>query len=572
MKIKAIANTGLYYTFTIRVDQIDMKNIIVKSLLVIALNLAMHSITFAQSADGASGSGYLLYGLLAVVVLVIFFALAQLSDNLIAVEAKNSGISTEGINLGLIPGSKELVGSKKPSFVDNGSPVIHLKKGFDILLEGEAAEVVDASAVITTYAVQPPNFRGILPIPKLVVEEGAEVKAGDVLFFDKNQPDIKYVAPVSGEIAEIRRGDKRAITELVILADKEQKHKSFEVPDLDKADRASLKAFLMESGVWPMINQRPYDIVPDPSKDPRNIFISTFDTAPLAPDLNFVVAGKEAAFQKGLDVLGKMTDGHVFLGMDARGSKAPAEAFTKATGVVRRWFNGKHPVGNVGVQIHHTFPIVNDDVVWTLDVQAVITIGNLFLEGKLNTERLVAVAGAEVEKPCYVKTFCGANIGQLLKDRLKSDHVRIISGDVLTGQAKAEDQFLNFRDDQVTVVQEGDYYEMFGWLIPGSPRPSVSRTYPNFIFPDVKFKADTNTHGEKRAFVVTGQYEDVLPMDIYPQHLMKSILVNDVEKMEALGIKELSEEDIALCEFVCTSKQPLQDILREGLDVMREQG
>lgn len=549
-----------------------MKNIIAKTLLVVAFQVAILSSSMAQSTGGSAGSSYLLYGLLAVAVLVFFFILVQLSDNLIAIEAKKAGISEDGLNLGLIPGAREIVGSKKVGYVGAGTPVIGLKKGFDILLEGEAAKTCDEGVVVNTFAVQPPNFRGVLPIPKLMVEEGAEVKAGDVLFFDKNQPDVKYVAPVSGEIAEIRRGEKRAITEVIILADKAMKYRDMPAPDLAQADRATLRSFLMESGVWPLINQRPYDVVPDASKDPRNIFVSTFDTAPLAPDLNFVVAGQEEAFQKGLDVLAKMTDGHVYLGLDARGAQAPAAAFTQASGVVKKWFSGKHPVGNVGVQIHHTFPIVNDDVVWTVHVQTVITIGRLFLEGRFCADRIVAVTGAEVREPRYVKTYLGANIGELLKDGLSGDAVRIISGDVLSGARKEVKDFLNAQDDQVTVVREGDYYEMFGWLIPGSPRPSLSRTYPNFVFPDARFKADTNTHGEQRAFVVTGQYEDVLPMDIYPQQLMKSILVNDVERMEALGIKELSEEDIAICEFVCTSKQPLQQILREGLDEMLAQG
>ena len=549
-----------------------MKNIIAKTLLVVAFQVAILSSSMAQSTGGSAGSSYLLYGLLAVAVLVFFFILVQLSDNLIAIEAKKAGISEDGLNLGLIPGAREIVGSKKVGYVGAGTPVIGLKKGFDILLEGEAEKTCDEGVVVNTFAVQPPNFRGVLPIPKLMVEEGAEVKAGDVLFFDKNQPDVKYVAPVSGEIAEIRRGEKRAITEVIILADKAMKYRDMPAPDLAQSDRATLRAFLMESGVWPLINQRPYDVVPDASKDPRNIFVSTFDTAPLAPDLNFVVAGQEEAFQKGLDVLAKMTDGNVYLGLDARGTQAPAAAFTQASGVVKKWFSGKHPVGNVGVQIHHTFPIVNDDVVWTVHVQTVITIGRLFLEGRFCADRIVAITGAEVREPRYVKTYLGANIGELLKDGLSGDAVRIISGDVLSGARKDAKDFLNAQDDQVTVVREGDYYEMFGWLIPGSPRPSLSRTYPNFIFPDARFKADTNTHGEQRAFVVTGQYEDVLPMDIYPQQLMKSILVNDVERMEALGIKELSEEDIAICEFVCTSKQPLQQILREGLDEMLAQG
>jgi Na+-transporting NADH:ubiquinone oxidoreductase subunit A len=246
--------------------------------------------------------------------------------------------------------------------------------------------------------------------------------------------------------------------------------------------------------------------------------------------------------------------------------------FTEAKGVEHRWFSGKHPAGNVGVHIHHTEPILRGDKVWTLGVQDVITLGRLFTEKRFNTERVVAVAGAELKAPKYVKTYLGAKVGDLVKDNLANDHVRYISGDVLSGEKKNEEQFLNVYDDQLTVVEEGDYFEMFGWLLPIKARPSVSRTFPNFLFPNLTFKADTNTHGEKRAFVVTGQYEAYLPMDIYLQHLMKNIIINDLERIEGLGIYELVEEDVALCEFTCTSKQPLQQILREGLDMMREQG
>ncbi len=285
-----------------------------------------------------------------------------------------------------------------------------------------------------------------------------------------------------------------------------------------------------------------------------------------------MVKGKGEAFQAGLDVLNKLTHGKVYLGLNANGTAAPSSVFTDAKGVEKRWFHGQHPAGNVGIQIHHICPIHPKDEVWTLGVQEVITLGAIFSERRYNAERIVALTGAELKAPKYVRTYVGANLAQLLDGNVANDHVRIISGDVLSGEKKAADSYLNFYDDQITVVEEGDYYDMFGWLLPGKSAPSASRSYPDFLFPGTTYKADTNTHGEKRAFVVTGQYEDVLPMDIYPQHLMKAILTNDYEKMEGLGICELVEEDVALCEFVCTSKQPLQQILRQGHEMMQEQG
>jgi len=522
----------------------------------------------AQAGDG-SGSGYLVYGILAAAVLIFFVLVIQVSDSLLAIEAKQMGAERQG-NFSIFPSVNELVPKKLPEHVADGEVTV-LKRGHDILLEGEIEDNEVRAGQVTAFAVQPANFIGLMPIPKMLVEEGDEVKAGDPIFYDKKFPDIKFVAPVSGEIAEIKRGAKRAITEVVILADKEIKYRDYEVFDLDRRTREDLVHFLLESGVWPMFRQRPFDLIADPEATPRDIFVSTFDTAPLAPDLNVVVEGKGEAFQKGIEVLNKLTDGEVHLGLDARENHQPSPVFIGAEGVRKHWFMGKHPAGNVGIQIHHIAPIRAGDTVWTLGVQEVITLGKLFTEQKFEAERTMAVVGAELKPPHYVKTHLGAKIGDLVKDNLVNDHVRLISGDVLSGSRKEEDQFLDFFDDQLTVVEEGDHYEMFGWLVPSKLRPSISKTYPNFLFPDLRFRANTNTHGEKRAFVVTGEYERVLPMDIYPQELMKAILVNDFELMEGLGIHELIEEDIALCEFACTSKQPLQEILRRGLDTVREQ-
>jgi len=545
-----------------------MRSGIVRTFPLFFLALATSEVS-AQSASGSS-SNYLIYALIGLAVVIFFYLMIQVADNLMAIEARQSGAERKGINLGLMPGAKEITASRTPDYA-TGAPVTVLRKGFDVLLQGEAAQTLEDATGVKTFAVQPPNFRGILPIPKVVVEVGQEVKAGDELFYDKTMPEIKFVAPVSGEIIAVNRGEKRAITEVVILADKAMQYRAISVPDLASSSRETLVNFLMESGAWPMLRQRPFDVMAEPGVVPRDIFISTFDTAPLAPNLNFVVEGRGELFQKGLDVLAKLTSGKVHLGLDARTAHAPSTIFTGAQGVEKHWFVGKHPAGNVGIQIHHIKPINANEKVWTLNVQDVISIGALFVESRYNVSRVVALTGGELAAPKYVKTCAGANIGELLAGNVKGSHVRYISGDVLSGSKKSADEFLNFHDDQVTVIEEGDYYEMFGWLLPLSLRPSISRTFPNFLFPGYRFQANTNTHGEKRAFVATGQYEEVLPMDIYPQHLFKAILVNDIERMEGLGIYEVTEEDVALCEFVCTSKQPLQEILREGLDTMREE-
>jgi len=541
------------------------------SLTLLALILA--NAAFSQSGAGGAGTGssWVFYTLMAMAVLVFFFIVIQVSDNLLAIEAKQAGVDTDDTNLGLFPSLKELFQPRKPDHLAD-KPVTYLKRGHDIKLEGEAKEVIDESVKATTFAVQPTNFIGISPIPKLQVEVGNEVKAGDILFYDKKHPEWKWAAPVSGEVIAVNRGAKRAITEVVILADKDQQYRELPAINPDTASREALVSHIQEAGAWPLIRQRPFNVLADSAEVPRDIFISTFDTAPLAPNLSFTVEGQEAAFQKGLDILNKLTEGTVYLGLDARSDEGLSTAFTEAKGVEKRWFHGKHPAGNVGVQIHHIKPIATSDKVWTLGVQEVITLGRLFTEQRFNTERVVVLAGAELEEPRYIRTHLGANIGDLMKGNLSTDHVRFISGDVLSGEKKEGEQFLNYFDNQIMVVEEGDDYELFGWLLPSFNTPSISNTFPAALLPDTKFRANTNTHGEKRAFVVTGNYEEVLPMDIQPQSLFKSVLIGDFERMEGLGLHELVEEDVALCEFVCVSKQPIQEIVRNGLDMMREQG
>ncbi len=524
--------------------------------------LLLTNFSYAQSSND---SNLLTYTLVGVGIALILWAVTSLSDSLLKIEAEKSGLDTDRNDIGVLPKISSLFKPKAPEFADH--KFHKLKQGFDINLKGKPENLLSGIAS-TRFAIRPSNFRGVSPIPKMLVAVGDEVKAGDEIFFDKKNPDVRYVAPVSGEIVDIVRGAKRAITDIVILADKENKYKNFEVPNLDSCKREDITKLMIDSGTWTLLNQRPFDIVPGINDVPANIFISSFDTGPLAPDTDLLIQGKEEAFQKGLDVLNKLTIGNVYLGLN--GNKMPSSAFANAKGVVKNYFGGKHPAGNVGIQIHHTAPI-RKETVWTVGVQNVTTIGELFLSGKVDMSRVVALTGAHLNKPGYAKTYAGANIGDLLKNNLQGENYRIIAGDVLTGKAVSSDDFLNINDDQITVISEGNYNEMFGWLLPLSPRPSLSKTFPSFLMPSFEFEGDTNTHGEKRAFVVSGQYESVLPMDIYPQHLMKAILANDFERMEGLGINELSEEDVALCEFVCTSKQPLQSILRKGLDMMREQ-
>ncbi|NND15196.1 MAG: Na(+)-translocating NADH-quinone reductase subunit A [Eudoraea sp.] len=510
--------------------------------------------------------------MIVVVAIVLIGILVQLADSLLGVEAKKQGVSRSS-DISLFAPLAKMFGPKLPDYVAGSEMPVHvLSKGHDIKLEGEADKQITAAGDVTRYAIQPRNFIGISPIPKLTVEVGDEVKAGQPIMFDKKRPDIMHVAPVSGEVIELNRAEKRAISEVVILADKDQRYHPLNVPDLDNVSREDLVQFLLSSGGWPLINQRPYDIMPEAGDIPADIFISTFDSAPLAPDANLIAETAPEALQVGINVLNKLTEGKVYIGLDARKGNQPTSAIMKLEGVEKHWFSGPHPSGNVGIQIHHIKPISTTAKVWTIDLQCLIILGRIFTEGRYNSSKVVVLAGSQVKTPKYVSTYQGAHIGELLKDNLKEGKSRMISGDVLSGKPKSDSSYLNFHDDQVTVIKEGDYYKMFGWLIPSLGTPSINKSLPSAYMPNLKFEGDTNTHGEQRAFVMTGEYESVLPMDIYPQHLMKAILANNFEEMEGLGIYELSEEDLALCEFACTSKVPLQSILRQGLELMREQG
>jgi len=462
--------------------------------------------------------------------------------------------------------------NKKPAYVGSNK-IMFLKKGLDIRIKGEAEKKFIEEVTVENFAVQPGNFRGVVPIPKVVVNPGDKVKAGDLLFYDKKRPELKFVSPVSGTVKVVNRGLRRSIKEIVISKEGGMEYKKFDSPDIDKVSREELVDFMLESGVWPLIKQRPFDLVPDREVIPQNIFVSTFDSSPLAPDYNFIIKGKEDIFQKGLDVLAKLTEGKVYLGLDANKKDTPSDAFTKAKGVEKTFFKGPHPSGNAGIQIHHLAPIRGENKVWTIGIQEVVTIGNLFLNNIYDASRIIALVGEDVETPGYINTYLGADIAESVRVCLKDTKCRVISGNVLTGETKEYGEFVNAFDYMISVIPNGNYFESFGWFIPQKTRPTFSKTFlSRWINPNKKYSVDTNTHGQERAFVATGIYKEVLPMDIYPVHLMKAILAGDIERMEGLGVNEVAEEDIALCEFICPSKQEFQAILRDGHRMMIEQG
>jgi Na+-transporting NADH:ubiquinone oxidoreductase subunit A len=446
------------------------------------------------------------------------------------------------------------------------SKVIKIKKGKYIILVGAAALKTAPRSVSSTFAVKPTDFRNL--VPKLVVKAGEEVKAGDVLFYDKNNPDIQFTSPVSGEVAEIVRGDRRAVLEVRVLADTNTEYKSFDTPSTGDADAA--KKLLLESGLWPCITQRPYGVIANPADSPKAIHVSAFDSAPLAADYNYTLADDADAFQRGIDVLNSLTSGKVHLNCDAK--TQASGMFSQINGVETTLFQGAHPAGLVGVQIHHIDPINKGDIAWTVSAQHVVFIGRLFATGKLDLSQKVAIAGSDVKDPQYVETVAGVNIEAITKDNISGDNSRVISGNVLSGTSVGANGYLGFFDTCVSIIPEGDDYEFMGWLFPSYARPTNSNSLPISKFLKKSFVANTNMHGEERAFVVSGQYEAVLPMDVLPVHLLKAILAQDLEAMENLGIYEVIGEDLALCEFVCTSKINVQEILDNGLTLMESEG
>lgn len=439
---------------------------------------------------------------------------------------------------------------------------IRIKKGLDLKLKGEAAQELATVSRSKVYAVRPSDFHMVTP--KMVVKEGASVKAGEVIFYSKSDEAVKFVSPVSGTIQEIKRGEKRVILEVLIAAASSDETLEHSVKDPKELSTEQVREVLLNSGCWPFIKQRPYDVIANSTDMPKAIFVSGINSAPLAGDLNFVLQDKIDALAAGFAALTKLTEGAVHV------TVAPEATFMPSVdGVTVHKGTGKHPVGLVSTQIAKIDPINKGEKVWTVQIEDVAIIGELFLTGKVNFTRTVALTGTGFQKPSYVTSTIGAQMSDVVAGNLIDGNYRIISGNVLTGDKKAKDGFIGFYHNQVTVIPEGDDYDFFGWNLPRPNKFSVYRANMfSFLTPNKKYDLNTNTNGEHRAFVLTGDYEKVFPLDIYPIQLLKSILVNDIDQMEQLGIYEVAPEDFALTEYICVSKQDHQHIVRAGLDMM----
>lgn len=446
------------------------------------------------------------------------------------------------------------------------SNIIRIKRGLDIKLKGKASETLH-QVDVKQFALKPTDFTGVFP--KMLVKVGDKVKAGTPVFFDKYRENISFTSPVSGEITEIVRGEKRKMLEIRIESDGQFTSEDFGSADPLSLDSAAIIEKLMKSGVWTLIRQRPYTVVADPEAKPKGIFISAFDSAPLATNLDFALKGKAKDFQAGINALSKLTTGKVHLGIHANETKN--EAFLKVQNAQVNSFTGPHPAGNVGVQIAKIDPINKGDVVWTVNAQDVAIIGKLFNEGIYKPERVIALCGSRVNEPSYYQVRLGSAVSPILKGKIIGDNNRIISGNVLTGTHIQQNGYLGAYQSEISVIPEGNVYSFFGWLIPSPKKHSFYHTALSWLTPNKEFDLNTNLNGGHRAFVVTGAMEKVLPMDIYLIPLLKAIMAEDIDQMENLGIYELDEEDIALCEYISTSKIDMQELLRKGLDMMRKE-
>ena len=445
--------------------------------------------------------------------------------------------------------------------------VIKLRKGLDINLKGKAAKQKFSVKAAAQYALVHDDFVGMTP--KVVVREGDKVKAGDALFVNKKQTDVKFASPVSGVVQAVVRGDRRKVLRVVVEADKDQQYVDFGQKQVASLDGDAVVKALLEAGLFGYINQLPYAVSTTPDQKPRAVFVSALRDMPLAGDFEYELQGNEEDFQTGLTALSKVAP--VYLGI---GAKQTSKALTEAKDVEVNVFDGPCPAGNVGVQVNNIAPVNKGEVVWTVDPTAVIFFGRLFRTGKVDLRRLVAVAGSEITKPEYAEVLVGQPIADLLEGKLAAkDHVRIINGNPLTGRKATKDDFVGGHTSEITVIPEGDNVdEMLGWILPRTNDFSVSRSYFSWLFGKNKeYALDARVKGGERHMIMSGEYDKVLPMDIYAEYLIKAIIAGDIDRMEQLGIYEVAPEDFAVAEFVDSSKLELQHIVRQGLDMLRKE-
>lgn len=445
--------------------------------------------------------------------------------------------------------------------------VIKLRKGLDINLQGKAEQTKIGLKPAGLYALQPDDFTGV--VPKVVVKEGEQVEAGQALFVDKNHPEILFVSPVSGKVKAVVRGERRKVLAVQVEAAQQQ-----QPVDHGKNSPQNMKAqevvdLLLKAGLFGFINQLPYAVVANPQDKPKAIAVSALRDKPLAADFEYELKGQENDWQTGLDALSKIAP--VYLGI---GKNQSATALVDAKNVEVNVFDGPCPAGNVGVQVNHLCPVNKGEVVWTVEPTTVLFIGRLFNTGKVDLTRCVAFVGSEVKKPAYVDMMVGQELNTLLANSLKdTKHVRIINGNVLTGVSTTKEGFLGAHSSEITVIPEGDNVdELAGWIMPRFNQFSVNRSYFSWLFGKKKeYALDARVKGGERHMIMSGEYDRVFPMDIYPEYLIKAIITNDIDRMEQLGIYEVAPEDFALAEFVCSSKLELQKIVREGLDMLRKE-
>ena len=441
--------------------------------------------------------------------------------------------------------------------------VIKLRKGLDINLQGKAEEKRIELKSNGQYALVPDDFEGV--VPKVVVKEGDKVKAGDALFVNKQYPEVKFASPVSGTVREVVRGERRKVLCVRVEADAQQEQVDFGKKDVTKMDGKAVVDALLEAGIFGYINQLPYAVSTNPSQLPKAVFVSALRDMPLAADFEFEVKGQEGDFQTGLTALSKIAKTYLGCGVHS--------SFENYQNVEVTVFDGPCPAGNVGVQVNHLDPVNKGEVVWTVEPTVVLFIGRLFNTGKVNLRRTVALCGSEVKAPAYVDMLVGEELSTLLSNSYDADHhVRIINGNVLTGKVTTKDGFLGAHTSEITVIPEGDDADEFaGWIMPRFKQFSVNRSYFSWLCGKKKYALDARVKGGERHMIMSGEYDRVLPMDIYGEYLIKAIIAGDIDRQEALGIYEVSPEDFALAEFVDSSKLELQRIVREGLNILRKE-
>ena len=444
---------------------------------------------------------------------------------------------------------------------------IKISKGLDIKIDGKAIEKISKIQPSRVIEIIPDHFHGITP--KVTVKEGEAIKAGTPLFYNKNYESMKFVSPVSGSIREIKRGERRKVMSILIDVNSQLEFLQFGVKKTSSLTADEIKSTLLNSGLWVYIKQRPYDTIANPDRTPKAIFISGFDSAPLAPDYEYVMKDKMNDFQAGLDVLSKLTTGKIHIGL-----KSANSIFATAKGVETTIFTGVHPAGNAGVQINKVNPINKGEVVWTINPQDVVIMGRLFSKGVVVMTNTIALTGPDVENPQYFETIAGNSITDIVKGNLKktSYPLRFVSGNLLTGIQISENGFLTPYASQISVIDDGgETHELFGWAMPRLNKFSASNMFFTKLLPRKKFKYNARLLGGPRAIIMSGEWDKVFPMDILPEQLIKAMIAKNIDRMENLGAYEVAPEDFALCEFVDTSKLPLQAIVREALDFLKNE-